>query len=214
MKWFRNLPIKQKISLVVLVSCTSAMLVASVILFAYQVFSFRQGFVHDMDSTAEMVGNSCLAAISFHDSAAGKQVLEVLDVKPQIVSSRVELMDGSVFAEYGKPMTRQERAQFPIRSEFSFEGNILLYAHPIMMNGQRLGTCLLRADYGHIFKDLLTVYIGILLAVLLIATALGLGPVLAPAAVHHQAYSKVGEHQQADRGEPGLFGAGAQGGQR
>ena len=148
------------------------MLVASAILFVYQLFSLRQGFDRDLASTAEMVANSSVAAISFHDRDAANEVLRVLRVKPQIVSSRLELPDGAVFAEYGEPLDAEQRGRFSAQNKSVFDGNVLYYSYRITLSGQQLATCLLRADYGRIYRGLLTAYLGILAGVLVIATIL------------------------------------------
>jgi len=71
MIWFpRNIPIRRKLMLVVLVSSTAALLVASAALFAFQVYTFRQNFMRDLVALGEIVSANSTAAITFGDADA------------------------------------------------------------------------------------------------------------------------------------------------
>ena len=77
----RNIPIRRKLTLVVLVSSTAALLVASTALFAFQIYTFRQNFMRDLASLGQIISANSTAAITFGDSDAAHEILTGLKVK-------------------------------------------------------------------------------------------------------------------------------------
>jgi predicted PurR-regulated permease PerM len=56
MNWLRDLPLKRKLTLVILLTCSCVLLLACGVLATYQLFDFRQNLVHDTTVLADVPG--------------------------------------------------------------------------------------------------------------------------------------------------------------
>jgi methyl-accepting chemotaxis protein len=173
MIWFpRNIPIRRKLTLVVLVSSTAALLVASAALFAFQVYTFRQNFTRDLASLAEIIAANSTAAITFQDSDAAREILAGLRVKQQIVNGFILLPNGKVFAEFGENSGELPLDEYPVGTGFVFKGGDLLQTQDIRLDNEKIGALYLRSDYGKWFGGLLHLYLFALAAVLALSSGI------------------------------------------
>ncbi|HYV30137.1 MAG TPA: hypothetical protein VEO53_03345, partial [Candidatus Binatia bacterium] len=54
-QWLRDLPVKRKLMLVVLVTCAMILLLACAGLFIFQLYLFRETFARDLQALAEVI---------------------------------------------------------------------------------------------------------------------------------------------------------------
>src|SRR5581483_3622732 len=165
----RNLPIRRKLTFIILGTCTAALLVACVILFALQVYTFWQGFTRDLSALAEIVAANSTAAVTFDDEDAAQEILAALHAKKHIVSATIVRPNGKALAQFGTPTKTEDLAQFPAANGFLFARGELLQTQAIMLNGKKIGWLYLRSDCGTVFAELLKLDAGILAAVLAIS---------------------------------------------
>jgi C4-dicarboxylate-specific signal transduction histidine kinase len=168
----RNIPIRRKLTLVVLVSSTAALLVASAALFAFQVYTFRENFKRDLASLAEIISANSTAAITFGDSDAAREILTVLRVKQQIEDAFIILPGGKVLARFDGSKAAVSLADYPARTGFRFEGGDLLQTQEIRLDNAKIGTLYLRSDYGRVYGELLHLYLVALAAVLALSSGI------------------------------------------
>jgi C4-dicarboxylate-specific signal transduction histidine kinase len=168
----RNIPIRRKLTLVVLVSSTAALLVASTALFAFQVYTFRQNFMSDLASLAEIISANSTAAITFGDSDAAREILTGLKVKQQIEDAAIILPKGRILARVGDSTTAVPVMDYPATTGFKFQGGDLLQTQEIKMDNAKIGTLYLRSAYGRMFADLLHLYLFALAAVLALSSGI------------------------------------------
>jgi signal transduction histidine kinase len=164
----RNFPIQRKLRLVVLATCTAALCVASSALFALQFYFFQRDFRRDLVAVAEIIASNSTAALSFADAQAAGENLASLKAKPQITGSALVLKDGTVLAQVGRVTLPQPGARGP-GIGFQEQGEDIVYVHPIMLTGERLGLLILHADYTRQANKLHRLYASILVAVLSIS---------------------------------------------
>jgi C4-dicarboxylate-specific signal transduction histidine kinase len=173
MIWFpRNIPIRRKLTLVVLVSSTAALLVASAALFAFQVYTFREGFVGDLGSLAEIISANSTAAITFQDSDAAREILAGLHVKQHVENAFIVLPSGKIFARYGQNDGSIPLFDYPAKTGFLFKGGDLLQTQEIRLDNEKIGALYLRSDYGRVYGDLLHLYLFALAAVLALSSGI------------------------------------------
>jgi len=173
MIWFpRNIPIRRKLTLVVLVSSTAALLVASAALFAFQVYTFRQNFMRDLVSLAEIISSNSTAAITFGDPDAAKEILTGLKVKEQIQDALIVLPNGKTLARVGGTGVAVPVSAYPAVTGFKFHGGDLLQTQQIILDNEKIGTLYLRSDYGRMYGDLLHLYLFALAAVLALSSGI------------------------------------------
>jgi C4-dicarboxylate-specific signal transduction histidine kinase len=171
MTWFpRNIPIRRKLTLVVLVSSTAALIVASAALFAFQVYTFRQNFMRDLVSLAEIISANSTAAITFQDSDAAREILAGL--RQHVENAFIILPNGKLFARYGVNNGAAPISEYPEKTGFRFKGGALLQTQEIWLDNEKIATLYLMSDYGRVYGDLLHLYLFALAAVLALSSSI------------------------------------------
>ena len=164
MQFLADIPIKRKLTWVIMFTSAGGLIAATVALFAYQVMAFRQGFLRDLDVLAKVTANLSTGAVSFNSKSTANEIVAALEAKSNIVSAVIQLDDGSEFARFGG---NQEGFGDMPRSGHKMDRQFLLYAQPIVLNAAHLGTPYLRAEYDRPFYALVRAHLGTLAAVLL-----------------------------------------------
>jgi len=99
-RYIRSLPIRQQLSLLMLLSCFVVLLLAGAALLRFQIVQFRKSFESDISSLADILSVNCAAAITLNDSRAATETLNTLKVRKHILGAILTLPDGTVFASY------------------------------------------------------------------------------------------------------------------
>lgn len=163
----RNFPIKRKLRLVVLATCTAALCVACTALFALQFYFFQRDFRRDLVAVAEIIAANSTAAISFEDEGAAQENLASLKAKPQITGAALVLQDGRVLAQVGRVHIPRP-AEIPTL-DFHETPDDIVYVKAVTLGDERIGTLYLHADYSRQANKLHRLYASILVAVLSIS---------------------------------------------
>src|SRR5688572_61589 len=95
-----NASIKQKLTLIIMLTSTVALVVASLAFALNGAAAARSQRVNDLTTTARIVGSNSTAALSFGISADAEKTLAALKAKPQVVSAAIYTPDGAQFATY------------------------------------------------------------------------------------------------------------------
>ena len=105
----------------------------------------------NLESLAQVVGDSSKAALSFHDERVGREALAGLAVRPAIVIAAIYGADGREWLVYRRPESPGEA--LPLRpgpAGFRIVGEAATVFHPVTMDGEPLGTVYLRADVSNL----------------------------------------------------------------
>jgi two-component system sensor histidine kinase/response regulator len=155
---FRDLSIRRKLTLIVMITTCTAILLACGAFFAFDIHTLRQSRVRDLDTLAEVLGSNSTAALTFNDQAAAREVLQSLSAKEHVMAAALYRADGAIFATYirgsaGTPFV------FPAAEPDGtrFEPRRLVDFHTILLDGHLLGTVFLASDLGE-FDELLRLY--------------------------------------------------------
>ncbi len=172
MDLLNNMPVKRRIMLSILATCTIVLMLACVALAVFEIFSFRQTLVRDLTVLADVLSRNTRAALAFQDEDAAQKTLLALESEPQVVAACLYTDQGTVFASYtpdGKP------ARWPVHPSADghrFDQNGLSLFRPVVLNEKHIGTIYLRADRQGMYNRLrLSLAIGaaVLLGSILIA---------------------------------------------
>ena len=121
LSFFRDLPLKRKLTVITMVTSGVAMLLACLVFVAHEQVSFRQRVVRDLLIVAEMTGENVTKGLAFNDVAAVEQTLGSLRVHPRIMTACVYDPAGRVFAKYQReglsrdfspPLVQANQTQF------------------------------------------------------------------------------------------------------
>lgn len=137
---FRDIPIQNKVILLMMFTCISALCIAGVIFFAVQVRNYNLELHQEVQSIATLLGATSQAAIEFDDQKAAEKILSVLREDSRIQSATLYNVKGDVFAYY-------QNAANPRLPGANEDGiSYLSVKHPIHLNKKIIGAIKLEVD--------------------------------------------------------------------
>jgi diguanylate cyclase (GGDEF)-like protein/PAS domain S-box-containing protein len=170
----RNSSIRVKLLLLMALNSSFALLLAGVSFLGYEALQYRHAATRELTTLADIVGGSSTAALSFVDERAANETLTSLRSDRRIVGAAVYDKRNHLFATYRNANAPTVPAPaLPRPNGVYFETGNLLVFHPIVLEGERIGTIYLRSDMNEAYARLLR-YFGIVCIVLLASLGLGL----------------------------------------
>jgi PAS domain S-box-containing protein len=166
MRNLRDRPVGEKITFVIMLISAVVLFLAFAALFCFQAYTLRQQSAHELAVVGEITAHNCAAAVMFKDEGAAAQILTGLKTMPQIVSARLEVTGQQRLAYFGRVRDELEIKAAQLRSGYRIDGNRILLAQPVMLDGKPEGTLYLVADLRAMTSQLLKLYGGIFALVL------------------------------------------------
>jgi len=142
MRRFRDWALRAKLTALLLITSLAALTIASIAFVTYETVSYRQGVILDMRSSAEIIAINCTAALSFHDSEAGGDVLSALRIKHNVIDADLHSADGRVLSSWSRDGT-SNHPEIPAatgQDEYAFYGNMLSLVEPVVLDQEVLGS--------------------------------------------------------------------------
>lgn len=164
----RDISIKRKLTLIIMLTTSIALLLACVAMIAYDWIVSKQSLVRRIDTLAEIVGSNSTAALSFDTAQDATQTLEALNLERRIVEACIYARDGRPFAWYH----RDDQAFSPPRLAADgsrFDDAHLVLFRGIVLEGERIGTVYIMSDLQEL-QDRLQRYAGIVILFVLISS--------------------------------------------
>ncbi len=162
----RDISLRRKQTLIIMLTSSAALLLACAAFIAYDTMTFRRELSERIAVLANAIGNNCAAAIDFKDLKTAEETLAALHADANIVSACVYSRDGQVFAAY----QRNSASPFvpPIMRDAGqeFTSDQLHVFRPIKQQGEVVGTIFVASDLKGISSRLIR-YVGIVGLVLL-----------------------------------------------
>jgi signal transduction histidine kinase len=155
--------LRNKLLVVLLLTTLSALLVASTAMLFYDLRTYRESLVNDIDSQTELLGSACAAALSFNDPDVAREGLEVLRFRRKITAAAVYNARGALFASYTRAGEEEHFPKLPGEDGVSIDGETLTSFRRIIENDEILGTAYIRAELD--LRERLSSYLGIVTAV-------------------------------------------------
>jgi signal transduction histidine kinase len=166
---FRNLSLRRKQTLIIMLTSSVVLLLACSAFVAFDVLMFRREMVESTSSLAEVVGINMTAALDFNDPPSAAQTLAALRGEPNIVLAHVHTRDGRTFATYVRAGA-QPPPEVPhsLAARHEFTAKHLYLFRPISQSGERVGSIELVVTLDEL-QDRLWRYAGIAALVLAIS---------------------------------------------
>lgn len=160
----------------VIVSAT-VLVLAVLAFFSYDLISFRQNLIRNLETSAQIVGTNSVSALLFDDEQSASTTLQALANSPDVQSAILVTADGEVFAEYRRPGVTQSAASPALTNgrmdQEWVTGRQVLLAHRIIFEGKLEGTVYIAAQLIETVRRARQ-YLLIALGVLLICMGAGL----------------------------------------
>ena len=143
----RNAPIQRKLLLVILLSCSAAILAASVIEAGFRLVKARRDFAGEVATLARVIAANATAAITFKDAKSAQDLLGSLRENEAILAASIWLPDGKALCRMGDPDAPAPDEKNVLQPRAVFDALMLHHSQPVILDGELLGTLYLRADF-------------------------------------------------------------------
>lgn len=167
MHWLARQRIRVKLTLINVLTCTIALVLAGVINVAYNYYAYRAQKTGEVKAQAELLAAGVIAALEFDDAKAAQEHLNPLDVNSEIVNAAVYTTKGLLFAKYSRsgaplpPSIAEPQGQ-------RFEGNKLFISLPVLHDQRLVGSVYLQAETEPLMTRIIR-YGGIILLAMVIS---------------------------------------------
>jgi signal transduction histidine kinase/CheY-like chemotaxis protein len=168
---YRNLPIRQKLRLIIMATVATALILACAAFLIYDQIALRNSLLASTAVTAEMIGSNSTGALSFGDQKAASELLSRLHAQRSIVAAALYSADEHLFAVYYRDGVQWQPPIPRLRGDGSwFEDNSLKLFRRVVLAQQVIGAVYLQSDLTEIDVRLKT-FLGTS-AIVLLATSL------------------------------------------
>lgn len=174
MTFWRHLPIKRKLSLVILLASLATLVLTSATLLAFQWFYARRVMIRDLETQAEILAANSTAALSFGDAQVATEILSALKAKRHMLSAALYAPDQQRLATVARAGVVPDPPRNDWPDGFHYEGPHLLLAKPVLIEKRRIGTLRLRFDAKAIQRETIMPYFAVFGLILPAAALLGL----------------------------------------
>jgi PAS domain S-box-containing protein len=154
MTFFRDLPIRRKLTLALMLSSGLGLMVAFLCLLAYELGTFRNRAEDYLRARADLIGATVHGAVAFDDPATAQETLATLRGSRDIVWAALYGLDGKVVASYH----RDSRAgylpsQMPKEGAYLQAGGMTL-RQTLQLGDEPFARLCLRSDLGSFYQRL------------------------------------------------------------
>ncbi len=158
---FRNISIKGKLTVIIMLTSSLVLLLSTTAFVTNDLIMIHRSIVDKLATMAEVIGNNSTAALAFKDQKAAEEILSALNVDSYVTYASLYSKDGTVYAEYLKDPARQER--LPHNKEHQ---KYILQS--IVLEGEEIGAVYIEYDLKELQVRLMR-YTGIGIIVLLLS---------------------------------------------
>jgi diguanylate cyclase (GGDEF)-like protein/PAS domain S-box-containing protein len=209
--------IRAKLSFLIALNSSIALLLAGGSLLAWEAFQFRAAATTELTTLSRIIGDSATGELSFADERAARESLAALRADRRLVQAALYDRNHRLFAQYQNP--GYAPSVIPQRSSadgvYIRDGFLLLF-QPVKMGGERIGTIFLKSSMDEVTARLRH-YAGIVCIVLLVSLGLALmlgstiqgaiaNPLAALAGVAHRVSAEKNYSIRASKSTEGEIG--------
>ena len=138
--FFRNMPIRRKLTVAIVGTATIALLVACVTFVAYELVTFREAMAGKLSILADVLGTNSTAALQFQNPEDATEILRALAAEPEIDSACLYTAEGIYFAGFARDPRTPAFPAHPGADGARFGNDRLLLFRPVMLDSRRIGT--------------------------------------------------------------------------
>ncbi len=175
MRRFHDIPIKQKLTVIIMLSVAAALLLAGVGVVIFDSIVFRAGLKRDLSTLAQITAENSTAALAFNDARSATDTLAALRARAHLVSACIYRLDGTVLASYLRPRATAKCPAAGAGDEIRFASGALLVSRGVFLTDHRVGTLVILYDLDEIAQRIRlygAMVAGVLLASSLLALVL------------------------------------------
>jgi signal transduction histidine kinase/DNA-binding response OmpR family regulator len=146
MQFYRNLPIKRKLMLIIMLTSSIAVALACAAFIGYESVQLPKETAAGLATLAEMAAAHSTAPLSFEDRRSAEETLRALRPEVHIIEACVYNRAGQVFAGYTRNGGAGSFPAAPRQPGHYFENGTLVLFDRIKLDGEVIGAIYLRSD--------------------------------------------------------------------
>lgn len=150
----RDLPIRRKLVVILMIATGGALLLAGAGLLTLDYFRLRREMVTDLETLAEIVAQNSTAPLSFHFSEAAEETLAALQAKPSVLGASVYDNEGTLFAQWAREGADPDFPARPGPEGYELRRDSLALFEPVVLDGQTIGTVYLESSLSEVWTRL------------------------------------------------------------
>ncbi len=172
----RNVPIRRKLMLIILMISTVVMLLMLGAFFTYEYVTFRSVTLQQLSTLGKMLAANSTAAVAFENREDASEILSALKAEGHVSVAALYDNNGRVFAQYPDTLTAGAYPTALGPDGYRFVGSQLEGFQPVVQKERRLGTLYLRFETGAVmqawFWGSIQIALAVMAVILLVAFAL------------------------------------------
>ena len=149
----RDLSIKQKLTLITMVTTSVTLLLAGVTYVVYDLTTFRQAMTRDLGILGQIIGTNSTAALAFDDEKAATRTLASLNAEPHVVTACLFSKDDRLVSSYRRGAAVGSAAPLHERCRRPGPG-YLAVSRSIELDGEPIGSIAIVSDLGEFYGRL------------------------------------------------------------
>ena len=149
-KTFRDLPIRRKLIVLLMMTSGMAILLACTAFLSYDWVESKRGMVRNVDEVAQLIGKESTAALAFKDKNGAQEVLSGLVTQRGIIYGSVYQPHGEMLAQFTDNPGLKIPAAPALRNESYFTDDYLVLSREIVLDGEKIGVVYLISDLSRI----------------------------------------------------------------
>lgn len=146
MNILRNMTIKYKLLMIVMLACISGLVLAGAAFIGWNQNMLRNRLVDGLSTRAKMLAENCKVSLAFQDAKDAEEILESLYVDQHIVFCGLYDEKDKLFAAYRRSKNESDPLPEDIKSPFYFSSNLLTINCPVILDNRHIGRVSLQSD--------------------------------------------------------------------
>jgi len=140
----RNIPIRQKLIIVILLTSGAVLLLTCSAFITYEIITLHRGMLQGYMTRAKIIAANSTASLAFQNETDAAEVLGALRTDQRVIAACVYDGNGKIFARY--PVNAQAGAFPAAPGESGFRSGHLDVFCPVVQGERRLGTVYVQAE--------------------------------------------------------------------
>ena len=153
-KRFRNLPIRKKLTRLILLISGLILLVTSVTFFIYDYYSFKRSSVEKLSAISKIIATNSTAAIAFSSKEDAREILAATLAEPSIEAICIYDMNGRVFVQYPEDVGVSSYISPAFTASHDFGKSYLEMLQPVKEGDKQLGTLYVKYDLSSLYNKM------------------------------------------------------------
>jgi PAS domain S-box-containing protein len=152
MRSIRDVPIKQKLMIIIMATTAAALLLSGVGIVVFDLVLFRGYLQRDLTALAGIIADNCTAALAFNDPQSATETLGALRARTHMVNACILRADGTILAQYSRPGAPAQCPPAGSSDDVRFNKEYVTLSHAIVLVNRRIGTLVLLYDLEEVIE--------------------------------------------------------------